>query len=63
MIATYTPENDVTEPLSDGSGIKIIFKAGTPIAWATALELGLVTDDPPVVAPIMSAPHADSRKR
>ncbi len=47
--ATYTPEVDITEPYNDGSGIKVLFKAGQPIEWATAHMLGLVsTEQPPV---------------
>ena len=53
----YTPEHDVTDQYSDGTGVKLLFKAGTPIAWATALELGLVTGDPPTV----EAPKHTSR--
>jgi hypothetical protein len=49
--ATYTPDRDIIEPYSDSSGFKVIFSAGQPIAWATALELGLVSGDPPVDAP------------
>jgi hypothetical protein len=48
----YTVENDITEPLNDGSGVKVIFKTGTQIAWATAIALGLVTGDEPVKPPI-----------
>ena len=74
--ATYTPEQDVIEPYSDGSGNKVIVKAGTPIAWATAYELGLVsTKRPPktestepqtLIAPELAQiaeDHANSRKR
>lgn len=43
----YTPTKDITEPLTDGSGVKVVFPAGKPIAWATALELGLVKGDEP----------------
>jgi hypothetical protein len=47
----YTPDKDITEPLSDGSGAKVLFKAGTPIAWATARALGLVEGDEPQAKP------------
>lgn len=46
-MATFTPDKDIVEPYVDGSGVKVVAKAGTPIAWATAVELGLVTGDPP----------------
>lgn len=43
----YTPDKDIIEPLTDGSGSKVIIPAGTPIAWETARELGLVQGDEP----------------
>lgn len=47
MQPTYTPDTDIYEPYSDGSGRKLVASAGVPIAWATARELGLVIGEPP----------------
>lgn len=43
----YTPNKDIVESYTDGSGVKIIVKAGQPISWAMARELGLVEGDEP----------------
>lgn len=46
--ATYTVAEDYYEPLADGSGKRLIFKAGAAIGWDTAYALGLVkTKRPP----------------
>lgn len=43
----YTPDKDIIEPYTDGSGVKVIAKAGQSIPWAMARELGLVEGDEP----------------
>lgn len=40
--ATYTVPEDYYEPLADGGGRRLIFKAGATIGWDTAYALGLV---------------------
>lgn len=57
----YTPDKDIIEPYTDGSGVKVIAKAGTPIPWAMARELGLVEgDEPKEEAPVKRGKDASS---
>lgn len=46
----YTVTEDYKEEATDGSGPRLIFKAGAVISWETAYQLGMVnTKKPPKV--------------
>lgn len=47
MEPTYTPDKDIYEDYKDGSGRVLVAKAGVPIRWEHARELGLVQGDAP----------------
>lgn len=48
MEPTYTPTEDAYEDLKDGTGRVCVARAGVPMPWARAYELGLVkTELPP----------------
>jgi hypothetical protein len=44
-IRTFTPTEDITEPLKNGRGSVVVAHADVPMPWSRLRELGLINAD------------------
>lgn len=58
---TFTPAEDITEPLKNGRGLAVVAHAGVAMPWARLILLGLVDGDGrPTVRGTIGQPDAST---
>lgn len=45
VLRTFTPAEDITEPLKSGRGPVVVAHAGVAMPWSRLVELGLTGED------------------